>query len=93
MYPSQTYGYSENQPQSFYRGPATMMCDSSNNDDYCFNAGATNISSSTGVFPSIDDFAGYLNFEIILNSNDSARKKWLVSKCSFINWKMLFFLL
>lgn len=35
--------------------------------------------SSTGVFPSVTDFAGALNFEIILNANESVKKKWLVS--------------
>ena len=35
--------------------------------------------SSTGVFPAITDFAGDTNFQIILNENDSVKKKWLVS--------------
>ncbi|XKL68695.1 hypothetical protein PGB90_006464 [Kerria lacca] len=56
------------------------MCDSSNSHDYVFNATSSLISSSTGVFPSVTDFAGDLNFEIILNAVDSAKKKWLYSE-------------
>lgn len=35
--------------------------------------------SSTGVFPAITDFAGEMNFQIILEENDLVKKKWLVS--------------
>lgn len=60
------------------------MCDSSNNYlNYLLPASTTNcgniISSSTGVFPSVTDFAGDLNFEIILNTNETVKKKWLVT--------------
>lgn len=58
------------------------MCDSSNNYLNYLLPASTNcntISSSTGVFPSVTDFAGELNFEIILNTNETVKKKWLVN--------------
>ncbi|XP_065211949.1 cellular tumor antigen p53-like [Planococcus citri] len=57
------------------------MCDSSNNYlNYMLPPTTSIVSSSTGVFPSINDFAGDLNFEIILNPNETIKKKWLFSE-------------
>lgn len=56
------------------------MCDSTMSSNYdMFNSYNNLVVSSTSVFPAITDFAGEMNFQIILNENDSVKKKWLVS--------------
>lgn len=54
------------------------MCDSTISPEYMLNPSSSLVASCTGFFPAITDFAGDLDFQIILNESDATKKKWLV---------------